>query len=117
MLTVVVGTPNTTTPEAGLPEEPAAITMWGVTAASEAGDTNVGAWTSFDPKTIIQLRIQLLKKSSRIDKEIIHTIIQRKFVCLICKRIFVTCHALFVDYNASISQRGIVKILQCLVLK
>lgn len=65
MLTVVVGTPNTTTPEAGLPEEPAAITMWGVTAASEAGDTNVGAWTSFDPKTIIQLRIQLLKKSSR----------------------------------------------------
>lgn len=65
VLTVVVGTPNTTTPEAGLPEEPAAITMWGVTAASEAGDTNVGAWTSFDPKTIIQLRIQLLKKSSR----------------------------------------------------
>lgn len=67
MLTVVVGTPNTTTPEAGLPEEPAAITMWGVTAASEAGDTNVGAWTSFDPTTIIQLRIQLLKKSRTYD--------------------------------------------------
>lgn len=117
MLTVLVGTPSTITPEAGLPEEPAAKTMCGVAAASEAGDTNVGPWTSFDPKTIIQLSIELLKKANRIYIETIHTIIQRIFVCLVCQRIFVTCHALFVDYNASISHREVVKILHCLVLE
>lgn len=57
MLTVVVGTPSTITPEAGLPDEPAASAMCGVTAVSELGETNVGIWTSLDPKTIKDLNI------------------------------------------------------------
>jgi len=53
-LTVAVGTPRTTAPEAGLPAIPPAPS--GVFAASEAGDTIVGP--SLDPEKVSVISIK-----------------------------------------------------------